>query len=168
VRWITRRNIHVDRTSCPWLIRKFIDAQAEFVFVDAASDLKTLKGHTFDMRGAEYGDEDHKCTFQVMLERHGLTADAALVDMGRIIRDADVPPSRTRRPEAGGLDALIRGFQVSVADDHEKLVLTRPVYDALYAYCQAKVAEPRPRQGAPRPRLRYARRVETHLDDDAT
>jgi hypothetical protein len=166
VRWITRRNIHVDRTSCPWLIRKFIDPQAEFMFVEASSDPATLKGHTFDMRGAEYGHEGERCTFQVMLERHALTDDAALVEMGRIIRDADVPPSRTRRPEAGGLDALIRGFQLSVPDDHEKLILTRPVYDALYAYCQAKVAEPRPRQGAPRPRLRYTRRVATHLEED--
>jgi hypothetical protein len=166
VRWITRRNIHVDRTSCPWLIRKFIDPRAEFIFVDAGVDVASLDGHTFDMRGAEYGHEGDKCTFQVMMERHGLCDDPGLVEMGRIIRDADVPPSRTRRPEAGGLDALIRGFQLSVPDDHEKLVLTRPVYDALYAYCQAKVAEPRPRQGAPRPRLRYARRVATHLQED--
>ena len=166
MRWITRRNIHVDRTSCPWLIRKFIDPQAEFVFVDSSSSGQRLKGHTFDMRGAEYGHEEDKCTFQVMLERHALTDDAALVEMGRIIRDADVPPSRTRRPESGGLDALIRGFQLSVADDHEKLLLTRPLYDALYAYCQAKVAEPRPRRGAPRPRLRYARRVATHLEQE--
>ena len=166
MRWITRRNIHVDRTSCPWLIRKFIDPQAEFVFVDADADLARLNGHTFDMRGAEYGHEGDKCTFQVMLERHDLCGDAALMEMGRIIRDADVPPSRTRRQEAGGLDALIRGFQLSVPDDHEKLLLTRPLYDALYAYCQAKVSEPRPRQGAPRPRLRYARRVATHLEDD--
>ena len=71
-----------------------------------------------------------------------------------------------RRQEAGGLDALIRGFQLSVPDDHEKLLLTRPLYDALYAYCQAKIAEPRPRQGAPRPKLRYARRVATHLEDE--
>jgi hypothetical protein len=166
VRWITRRNIHVDRTSCPWLIRRFIDPQAEFTFVEAGSDPATLNGHTFDMRGAEYGHEGDRCTFQVMLERHGLTHDAALAEMGRIIRDADVPPSRTRRPEAGGLDALIRGFQLSVPDDHEKLLLTRPLYDALYAYCQAKVAEPKPRQGAPRPRLRYTRRVATHLEED--
>ena len=166
MRWITRRNIHVDRTSCPWLIRKFIDPQAEFIFVEASSDPATLNGHTFDMRGAEYGHEGERCTFQVMVERHNLTDDAALVEMGRIIRDADVPPSRTRRPEAGGLDALVRGFQLSVPDDHEKLLLTRTVYDALYAYCQAKVAEPRPRQGAPRPRLRYTRRVATHLEED--
>lgn len=166
MRWITRRNIHVDRTSCPWLIRKFIDPQAEFIFVDADADLARLNGHTFDMRGAEYGHEGDKCTFQVMLERHDLCDDAALMEMGRIIRDADVPPSRTRRQEASGLDALIRGFQLSVPDDHEKLLLTRPLYDALYAYCQAKVSEPRPRQGAPRPRLRYARRVARHLEDD--
>jgi len=144
VRWITRRNIHVDRTSCPWLIRKFIDPQAEFVFVETSSDPADLNGHTFDMRGAEYGHEGDRCTFQVMLERHALTDDAALVEMGRIIRDADVPPSRTRRPEAGGVDALIRGFQLSVADDHEKLVLTRPVYDALYAYCQDMLRRGRP------------------------
>jgi hypothetical protein len=166
MRWITRRNAHVDRTSCPWLIRKLIDPQAEFVFVDQTTDLSNLDGHTFDMRGAEYGHEGDLCTFQVMLDRHALCGDAALVEMGRIIRDADVPPSRSRRQESGGLDALIRGFQLSVPDDHEKLLLTRPLYDALYAYCQAKVAETRPRQGAPRPRLRYNQRVSSHLEHD--
>jgi hypothetical protein len=164
MRWITRRNIHVDRTSCPWLIRRFIDPDAEFVFVDPQSDVASLGGHTFDMRGAEYSHEGANCTFEVMLERHHLCGDAALVEMGRIIRDADVPPSRTRRAESGGLDALIRGFQLSVPDDHEKLVLTRSLYDALYAYCQAKVAEPRPRQGAPRPRLRFSQRVAEHVE----
>lgn len=167
MKWITRRNIHVDRTSCPWLIRKFIDPQAEFFFVDPGADPSTLDGHTFDMRGAEYGHQGDKCTFQVLLERHGLGDDAALVEMGRIVRDADVPPSRTRRPEASGLDALISGFQLSMPDDHEKLLLTRPLYDALYAYCQAKVAELRPRAGAPRPRLRYSQRVGAHFDHDA-
>jgi hypothetical protein len=166
MRWITRRNIHVDRTSCPWLIRRFIDPQPEFVFVDPSDDPASLDGHTFDMRGAEYSHEGDKCTFQVLLERHGLAGDPALVEMGRIIRDADVPPSRTRRHESAGLDALIRGFQLSVADDHEKLLLTRPLYDALYAYCQAKTAQPRPRQGAPRPRLRYSQRLSTHLETE--
>jgi hypothetical protein len=167
MRWITRRNAHVDRTSCPWLIRKFIDPQGEFAFVESTADLSKLDGHTFDMRGAEYGHEGDQCTFQVMVDRHALSGDAALVEMGRIIRDADVPPSRTRRQEAGGLDALIRGFQLSVPDDHEKLLLTRPLYDALYAYCRAKVAEARPSQGAPRPRLRYTQRVSSHLEHDA-
>ena len=167
MKWITRRDIHVDRTSCPWLIRKFIDARAEFVFVAPGEDTSQLDGHTFDMRGAEYAHMGDKCTFQVIVERHDLANDQALVEMGRIIRDADVPPSRTRRPESGGLDALIRGFQLTVPDDHEKLLLTRPLYDALYAYCQAKVAEPRPKQGAPRPKLRYTRRLSAHLDDES-
>jgi len=164
MKWITRRNAHVDRTSCPWLICKFIDPQAEFVFVETTADVANLDGHTFDMRGAEYGHEGELCTFQVLMDRHALGGDAALVEMGRIIRDADVPPSRSRRQEAGGLDALIRGFQLAVPDDHAKLRLTGPLYDALYAYCQAKVTEARPRQGAPRPRLRYTQRVSTHLE----
>ncbi len=164
MRWITRRNIHVDRTSCPWLIRKFIDPQAEFIFVEPTTDPTMLEGHTFDMRGAEYSHEGDNCTFQVMVERHDLGGDLALVEMGRIIRDADVPPSRTRRHEAAGLDALIRGFQLTVPDDHEKLLLTRPLYDALYAYCQAKIENRQPSQGAPRPRLRYSQRVATHIE----
>lgn len=165
MRWVTRRNAHVDRTACPWLIRRFIDPKAEFVFVPSETDPKTVDGHTFDMRGGEYSHQDAKCTFEVMVERHGLQRDPALVEFGRIIRDADVPPSRTRRPEAAGVDALIRGFQASVPDDHDKLRLTGPLYDALYAYCQTKVAQKPPRQGTPRPRLRFRRRVALHLED---
>ncbi len=164
MKWTTRRNIHVDRTSCPWLIRKYLDPEAEFVFVPADTDPASLEGHTFDMRGAEYSHEGDRCTFEVMLHRHGLESDPALVEMGRIIRDADVPPSRTRRPEGPGLDALIRGFQLIAPDDHEKLRLTAPLYDALYAYCRAKTSVSPPRQGTPRPRLSYSKRVAAHLE----
>ena len=167
MKWVTRRNAHVDRTSCPWLIRRAIDPAAEFVFVPSDAAVDALDGHSFDMRGAEYSHEGVKCTFEVMVERHGLQGDPALVEMGRIIRDADVPPGRTRRSEAAGLDALIRGFQLTVPDDHDKLRLTAPLYDALYAYCRARVAERPPRTGTPRPRLRYSRRVQAHLDDAA-
>ncbi len=166
MKWITRRNLHIDRTACPWLICTRIDPEALFVFVAPDSDPAMFDGHTFDMRGAEYTHEDGKCTFEVILARHGLNDDAALVEMGRIIRDADVPPSRTRRPESAGLDALIRGFQHSVPDDDEKLRLTAPLYDALYAYCGNKVAAQPPRHGTPRPRLHYAKRVAVHLDED--
>lgn len=166
MRWITRRSAHVDRTACPWLIKRFIDPHAEFEFVASDADPRALDGHTFDMRGAEYAHEGSKCTFQVMLERHDLRGDRALVELGHIVADADVPPSRTRRHESAGLDALMRGFQLGVPDDHEKLRLTSPVYDALYIYCQAKIAAPRPSGGAPRPKLRYAQRVASHLDDD--
>jgi hypothetical protein len=166
MKWVTRRDAHVDRTSCPWLVSKFIDPAAEFVFIAPDIDPAGLDGHTFDMRGAEYSHEGDKCTFQVMVDRHGLAGDAALVEMGRLIRDADVPPSRMRRPEAAGLDALIRGFQLSVADDHEKLKRTTPLYDALYAYCGSKIATAPVRGGAPRPKLRYTRRLQTHLEHE--
>ncbi len=163
MKWITRQNLHIDRTSCPWLIRRYIDPDAEFVFVPADTDPATLDGHTFDMRGAEYSHADGQCTFQVMLNRHGLDDDPALVEMGRIILDADVPPSRSRRPESAGIDAVIRGMQMAVPDDYEKLRLSAPLYDALYAYCQAKVAGRPASRGTPRPHLSYRRRVDAHL-----
>jgi hypothetical protein len=168
MKWHTRRNAHIDRTSCPWLIRRHIDAGAEFVFVESGADPNSLDGPTFDMRGADYSHEGPLCTFEVMLARHGLTGDPALVEMGRIIRDADVPPSRSRRPEAAGLAAIVTGFQSTTPDDHQKLRLTDPLYEALYAYCQAKIASRPPSAGTPRPRLRYSRRVATHLDQDDT
>ena len=70
MKWITRRSAHVDRTACPWLIRTYIDPEAEFTFVPADSDPTSLDGHTFDMRGAEYSHTDGKCTFQVMVDRN--------------------------------------------------------------------------------------------------
>lgn len=167
MKWITRRNLHVDRTACPWLICKFIDPDAEFVFVSSVTDLATLEGHTFDMRGGEYSHADGHCTFQVMLARHHLEDDPGLVELGRIIGDADVSPSRTRRPEAAGLDALIRGFQLSTPDDDEKLRLTAPVYDAFYAYRRAKVSDQHHPHGTPRPTLKYQRLVAIHLEEDA-
>jgi hypothetical protein len=155
----------VDRTACAWLVKHKIDPDAEFAFVAAGSDPASIEGEAFDMRGARYSHADGKCTFEVMLDLHGLTSDAALCEMGRIIREADVP-SRGRRPrESGGLDAIMRGFQLSVVDDYEKLRLTAPVYDALYAYCCEKTQEGPRSQGTPRPRLRYRQKVLRHLDE---
>lgn len=165
MKWITREGLHIDRTSCPWLIRRFIDPEAEFAFVPSGTDPATLDGHTFDMRGAEYSHEGVHCTFEVIVGRHGLSDDPALVEMGRIIRDSDVPPGRSRRPEAAGLVAVIDGIQVTVPDDDEKLRVTAPLYDALYAYCQAKLASRPIQRGTPRPTLSYTRRVMRHLDD---
>src|SRR5437773_4596214 len=104
MKWITRRNLHIDRTATAWLIRRFIDPQAEFSFVEPGADPAQLDGHTFDMRGGEYSHTDGRCTFEVMLVRHGLEKDSALVELGRIIRDGDVPARRTRRAEAAGID----------------------------------------------------------------
>ncbi len=158
MKWFTRQNAHVDRTACPWLISRSIDPGAEFVFIPGDIDPATLDGHTFDMRGADYSHEGELCTFQVMLERHQLTADPGLVEMGRIIADVDVPPRRGRRSEAAGIDAVLRGLQQTIPDDHEKLRVTAPLYDALYAYCRVlSQAQPSNRGGLSRPRLSYRR-----------
>jgi hypothetical protein len=168
MRWVTRRNAHIDRTGCPWLIRRFIDPTAEFVFVPADTNPADLDGTPFDMRGVELGHAQGQCTFETFLRVYSLTDDPALVEMGRILREADVPHSRTRRREAAGLDALIRGFQITTPDDQEKLRLTAPLYDALYAYCRRKIEHQPARDGRPRPRLRYRERVETHLLEDTS
>src|SRR5919204_194225 len=130
MRWVTRRNAHIDRTACPWLIRRFIDPAAEFAFVPAGTDPATVAGTPFDMRGAALSHRQGRCTFETFLHEYELEGDPALVEMGRILREADVPPSRTRRREAAGIDALITGFQLTTPDDHEKLALTAPLYDA--------------------------------------
>lgn len=167
MKWVTRSGLHVDRTACSWLITRHIDPTAEFVFVPASTDPATVEGHSFDMRAAEFTHENGMCTFEVLLHRHSLAGDVALRDMGRIIRDADVPARGRRQRESGGLDAIMRGFQLSVLDDYEKIRITAPVYDALYAYCQESIRD-RPRsQAIPRPRLRYRQRLIAHLEESS-
>ncbi|MBI2887919.1 MAG: chromate resistance protein [Chloroflexi bacterium] len=166
MKWVTRRNLHVDRTACSWLIRRFVDADATFEFVPARTDPATVDGKTFDMRGGTFSHQGTKCTFQAMVEHYGLQKDEALVELGRIIHDADVPPSRTTRREAAGLDALMRGVQLGIPDDHAKIEVAKPIYDALFTYCQAKVAAVASEPGNPRPKLSYRRRLIVHLDDD--
>jgi hypothetical protein len=165
VRWVTRRNLHVDRTACAWLIHRFVDPEAEFEFVEPGTDPAGVDGRTFDMRGAEFTHVEDRCSFEEIVLRHALDNDPALVEMGRIIREADVLPRRSRWPEAAGLDALMRGFQLSVPDDARKLRVTAPVYEALYRYCQEKVANRVERGQTPRPRLRLSRRLQGHLDE---
>ena len=166
MRWVTRRNAHIDRTGCPWLIRRFIDPDAEFVFVPATTDPAVVDGIPFDMRGVRLGHREGQCTFETFLAEYQLTDDPALVEMGRILREADVPHSRTRRREAAGIDAVISGFQLTTPDDQEKLRLTAPLYEALYAYCRRKLEQQPARDGRARPTLRYRQRVEAHLSED--
>lgn len=163
MKWVTRRNLHVDRTACAWLILRFIDAEARFEFVPAGADPASVDGNTFDMRGGTFTHGDSRCTFESLVQHCGLNEDEALVEMGRIIRDADVAPSRTTRPEAAGIDALMRGVQLTVPEDYRKIEVARPIYDALYGYCQAKVAAVAGQRTA-RPKLSYRRRLVIHLD----
>ncbi len=175
MKWITREQVHIDRTASAWLIRTRIDPGAEFNFVSSGTDPTSLDGHTFDMRGAEFGHAGQRCTFEALLDRYDLTGNPALAEMGAIIREADVPPARTRHPEAAGIAALLTGFLDTVPDDAQRLLATAPLYDALHAYCCRKVmARPgRDEQSlaagkaTSRPRLSYGRRIAAHLDDDA-
>ncbi|MDQ2914433.1 MAG: chromate resistance protein [Chloroflexota bacterium] len=159
--WITRKNLHVDRTACPWLIRRFVDPRAKFVFVEAKAPPRSV-GRTFDMLEAEFTHAGPKCTFEVMIERLELADDPALIEMGLIVRGADLPAGRRLRPESVGLEALIDGIQATTPDDDEKLRLTGPLYEALYAYCQKKVRGHKSRDPR-RPALRVGRRVRDHL-----
>ena len=166
MKWVTRQRVGVDRCACAWLIRTRIDPAAEFAFVPSDTDPATVDGHTFDMLGAEYGHEGARCSFETLVTRRDLGSDPALVEMGRVIRDADVPPARTRRPEAPGLDALVIGTVEGLHDDHRRLEATAPLFEALYRYCQRKLAEPPPARASLRPTLRLSRRVAAHLEDE--
>lgn len=131
MKWATRPSIHVDRTGCAWLIRRFIDAEAEFSFI---ADIEAVpKGTTpFDMRGAELSHRGGECTFETILRRHELD-DPALWEIGRTIHEADLEDERFDAPEARGLDVLIRGLSMVCSDD-EMLELTGRLYDGLYEY----------------------------------
>jgi len=138
MRWVTRRNANVDRVACPWLIRRFVDPAAEFGFVDRDTDPATLHdGTPYDMAGVELGHVDGRCSFESILVKHGLTGDPALVLLGRIVHGADIPADLPSSPaEAHGLRAIAYGFAALHGDDdHEKILLESPMYDALYAWC---------------------------------
>jgi hypothetical protein len=131
MRWATRAGIHVDRTASAWLIRRFVDAEAEFVFV---TDPDQVPGDAtpFDMRGVELSHRGGECTFEAILRRHELD-DRALWDIARIVHEADLEDERFDAPEARGLDVLIRGLSM-VCTDEQMLELTGPLYDGLYEY----------------------------------
>lgn len=138
MKWVTRAGAKTDRVACPWLILRFIDKDAEFIFVpkdqvlDAA---KHLGGKSFDAPGADFTHRGNKCSFEVLIEDYKL-ADPALSRLARIVHGADIAGELDSAPEAAGLLAMAEGFHKSVPDDHEKLRLQFPVYDALFAYCR--------------------------------
>jgi len=128
--WATRRHVHVDRTACAWLVRRFIDPDARFVFVDDPDQVPD-SATAFDMRGVELGHRDGRCSFESFLVRYQLE-DAALERIGHVVHEADIGDDRYDAPEAPGLDALIRGLALGAQDDDDLIILTTPIYDALY------------------------------------
>ena len=139
MKWVTRKNAAVDRIACPWLIRRFVDAEAEFLYV-APGDVETTvreQGATpFDTEGAELGHVDGRCSFESIIVKYGLE-DPALARMARIVHGADVEKDIAQAPEAAGLKAIAMGFRRIYGErDHEKLEAEMALYDALYAWCK--------------------------------
>ena len=131
MKWATRPGVHVDRTACSWLIRRFIDPDAEFAFV---TDAEQLAPETtgFDIRGVELSHKGEDCSFETFLRRYEID-DRALEMIGQIVHEADLEDERFDAPEARGLDVIIRGLSM-IHDDDEMIGLTRPLYDGLYEY----------------------------------
>jgi hypothetical protein len=144
MKWVTRENANVDRIACPWLIRRFIDPDAEFLFVGRDEVLSTAEregAHSYDAPGAQYTHRDGKCSFDVLVQEFGLGGDPALVRLAEIVHAADVSEDRDSSPEGPGLYAIANGFAiVHGTDDRRKIELETPMYDALYAWCQAQEA----------------------------
>jgi hypothetical protein len=147
MQWITRQHVKVDRVACPWLIRRFVDPQAEFLFVPAdqvTSEAKRLEAVPFDVAGAELGHRGQRCSFEAILDKYNLTSDAALVLLGRIVNGADTDNALYRQPEGPGLAAVAEGFRhLGYHDDHEILAAEAVVYDALYGYCREMIRQGR-------------------------
>jgi hypothetical protein len=143
MKWITREHVKVDRVACPWLIKKFVDPQAEFLFVpaDRVAAVAEREGATpYDTSGAELGHHGKECSFDAIIKKYGLAKDPALVMLARIVNGADTDNSLWHQPEGAGLAAVAEGFRhLGLKDDHEILAAESIVYDALYAYCQEQV-----------------------------
>jgi hypothetical protein len=140
MRWATRTGPHVDRTACAWLIARFIDSEAEFVFV-ADPDEVPDGAIPFDMRGVELSHRGGECSFEAFLRRYELD-DPALWSVARIVHEADLEDERYDAPEARGLEVLLRGLSM-VRGDQEVLELSRPLYDGLYEFFAADDARGR-------------------------
>jgi hypothetical protein len=141
MRFVTRKNAAVDRIACPWLIRRFIDKDAEFLYVpteDVARVALEKDAVPYDVEGVELGHVDGRCSFESILLEYGLD-DPALQRMATIVHGADVEADIEIAPEAAGLKAIAMGFRLTYGErDHEKLEAQMPVYDALYAWCRER------------------------------
>ena len=133
MKWATRSRIHVDRAACAWLIQRFIDPDAIFVFVDDPADVPD-EATPFDMRGARLSHRHGDCSFESALHDFDLSADPTLEEIGRIVHQADLADDLYDAPAATGLDILIRGLTLTSTTDQETLMLTNRIFDGLYEY----------------------------------
>ena len=147
MKWVTRKNASVDRIACPWLIKRFIDPDAEFLYVPAADVVSVAEregAHPYDVGGVELGHVDGRCSFESIIRKYELM-DPALDRLASIVHGADVSADLAITPEAAGLKAIAHGFAMVHGEaDHRKIELETPLYDALYAWCQHQVGRVKP------------------------
>jgi hypothetical protein len=143
MKWVTRSHVHVDRVACPWLITRFIDSEAEFIYV-AKNQVEQVVKETgaipYDVPNAELGHKDGKCSFESIIEKYELT-DPALLRLAKIVHAADIESELQTDPIAIGLEAIATGFSIRFPDDLENLERQIEVYDALYAWCRLQIAK---------------------------
>ena len=143
MKWVTRSHVHVDRVACPWLITRFIDNEAEFLFVPK-NQVDKVAAETgaipFDAPGVELGHHEQRCSFESMILKYELT-DAALLRMAKIVHAADVEQDRDSDPVGRGLEAIAVGYSLRFPEDEENLANQLAVYDALYAWCRLAAAK---------------------------
>jgi hypothetical protein len=142
MKWVTRSHVHVDRVACPWLIRRFVDSQAEFLFVPKAEVGRAAEASgaiPFDAPGVELGHHAGRCSFESILLKYDLT-DPALQRMARVVHAADIASDLHNDPLGPGLEAIATGFGLLYPEDATNLERQFPVYDALYAWCRLAVA----------------------------
>lgn len=139
MKWVTREYVHVDRTACPWLIRKFVDPKAEFIFVPVEGIeeiVEKQKAIPYDVPGVELGHHGGRCSFDTIVEKYEIK-DPAVLDLANIVRAADT--NKPSAPEAVGLDAIMTGISMGAKDDYEAIAKAAPVYDAFYTFCKLKL-----------------------------
>ena len=148
MKWITREHVKVDRVACPWLIKKFVDKDAEFYFVPADQIMKEarrLEAIPFDAPDVELGHHGKEYSYEAILKKYNLTHEPALALLGRIVNGADTDNTLYHQPEGPGLQAIAEGFRhLGYKDDHEINTGEWIVYDALFAYCQEMIRRGKP------------------------
>jgi hypothetical protein len=140
MKWVTRARPKVDRIACPWLIKRFVDPWAEFIYVPAEevmSVVSALGAIPYDVPDVELGHHGAECSFDAIIKKYDLT-DPALAELALIVRGADTS-AKDLTPESRGLEAIAEGFRLTHEDDLQQLASESAVYDALYAYCQSRV-----------------------------
>jgi hypothetical protein len=150
MKWVTRSHAHVEKVACPWLITRFVDSDAEFLFVPANQVQKVVEetgAISFDVRGAQLGHQNGKCTFETIIERYELT-DRALQRLAQIVHSTEMPTGDAIAP---GLSAIATGYSLRFPQDLDNLDQQFEVYDCLYLWCQMEVAKL-----PPEPRIRPA------------